>query len=222
MLPDVWNGAITQNIMCAVQFLMQQKKELVFFFCLSNCPTEISFKGIYFCMAKCDLITPRRVGRYGLLFSRGRIWNACSTTSPERRPLKRVGQDFAAPFSSSRPNLRFIIVPQPCRKRSVTLGGRPAKPTCQISPFTLPVLVLWLLPSRFQGDACCSERKAFDGKTIYQSLFSQNNPSCFFLVFFHVPVSFSYGYDNTDVEHAVITTSPLERMYTTVQKFGIT
>lgn len=34
-----------------------------------------------------------------------------------------------------RPNLQFIIVPQPCRKRGVTLGGRPAT---HLSDFTPP------------------------------------------------------------------------------------
>lgn len=58
--------------------------------------------------------------------------NVCSTTLTEHRPLKRGRQ--ISQHLLIHPNLRSIIVPQPCRKRSVTLGDCPAT---HLSNFTL-------------------------------------------------------------------------------------
>lgn len=71
------------------------------------------------------------VGDNGLLFLRENR-NVCSTTLTERQPLKRGRQ--ISQHLLIRPNLRSIIVPQPCRKRSVTLGDCPAT---HLSNFTL-------------------------------------------------------------------------------------
>lgn len=56
----------------------------------------------------------------------------CSTTLTEHQPLKRGGQ--ISQHLLVHPNLQFIIVPHPCRKRSVTLEDCPAT---HLSSFTL-------------------------------------------------------------------------------------
>lgn len=87
-------------------------------------------KSLYlFCMTKCNTIASLQ--GIGNAFSVGK-WVVCSTTLTEHQPLKRGGQ--ISQHLLVHPNLQFIIVPHPCRKRSVTLEDCPAT---HLSSFTL-------------------------------------------------------------------------------------
>lgn len=109
--------------------------------------------------------------RYGLHFVRENR-NVCSTALTEHQPLKRGRQ--ISQHLLIRPNLRFIIVPQPCRKRSVTLGDCPAT---HLSNFTLlpshPFYGRLFASSRLRGNPCHLECAVFSCKTICLPLFSQ-------------------------------------------------
>lgn len=94
-----------------------------------------------------------RVADTGYIFCRKmETWQSKATLT-EHQPLKRCRQ--ISRHLLIHPNLRFIIVPQPCRKRSVTLGDWPAT---HLSNFTLlsshPFSGRLFASSRLGGNPC--------------------------------------------------------------------
>lgn len=141
-----------------------------------------------------------RVGDMDYL-SGGTNRNVCSTSLTERRPLKRCRQ--IPQHRLIRPNLRFIIVPQPCRKRSVTLRDNPPV-TFDSSLFPS---VLCLLPPGTEEINAFWEYAVFRHKTIYLALFSQLTLKESFVLFLFArllsPRLWLY------VEHGFITSSSM-------------
>lgn len=151
LLPDVGNSAMTQNITCAAHALRNKRNLWGFFFVLSSQFMQKNhFKGVYFARLSATQLESCR--RYGLHF----LWenrNACSTTLTERQPLKRGRQ--ISRHLLIHPNLRFIIVPQPCRKRSVTLGDCPATHLSNFTPLSShPFYGRVFASSRLRGNSC--------------------------------------------------------------------
>lgn len=139
--------------------------------------------------------------------------SVCSTALTERQPLKRGRQ--ISQHLLIHPNLRFIIVPQPCRKRSVTLGDCPAT---HLSNFTLlsshPFYGRLHASSRLGGNICLfgiSSRKSICLPLFSQIMLRAEEKGSLF--FFCVPVFSPCGYDSIHVKHVVITTSPMQGAY---------
>lgn len=137
-----------------------------------------------------------------ITFSAGKINNMCSATLTEHQPLKRGRQ--ISQHLLIHPNLQFIIVPQPCRKRSVTLGDGPA---AHLSNFTLlssPSVFFFWLTLRFP------QARSKSVHIVFTHTAAICLPLLCSFVCMSVPVFSPYGYDSVYVKHGVITANPMQ------------